>query len=429
MSSYMEDNASILAEARKQRKRIADCLSVDLPSVKEEFSGQIIDSWRQNGHYRGDAIHSLMSRVGGFPAGLARYLIAAYSASGEIVADPFCGKGTTIYEAALLGRRGIGGDVAPDAVIVSRAKCSNLRLEEIVNYIEGLKYGGAEVRDVSDNIRTFFHPETLKQIIAVRKRLLNDMNKGEKREVAIFVSALMLGILHGHSRTSLSLPCNQCFAMSPAYVKRYVADHGLKKPKRDVKKCLLERVLEFYPKSKLVGATEVHEASVLRCPRYIGRNKGKVSLVLTSPPYLNRQTYTKDSWLRLWFLGRDSKEVACSSAESGSIRVFLAFLEQALGACLQVIRKGGRVALVCGEAKVTVGGQRRIAKISELAIVALDRLGLPRGQIEIEALIRDRKKMVRGSYFAVHGGKSIDKDGKTHDRYGEEEILVLRRRR
>jgi site-specific DNA-methyltransferase (adenine-specific) len=425
----MEDSASILAEARRQRRRIADTLSVDLPAVQEELSGLTIESWRQNGHYRGDAIHSIMSRVGGFPASLARYLVAAYSSRGELVVDPFCGKGTTIYEAALLGRQSIGGDVAPDAVLVSRAKCSSVRLEEVVNYIERLKYADAPVGGIDRDIRTFFHPETLKQIVAVRRRILNDLGKDSKREVATFVCALMLGILHGHSRTSLSLPCNQCFAMSPAYVRKYVETHGLKRPNRDVKKCLLERVLEFYPRSKIIGSTELWEASVLDCPRYLGRKNGQVSLVLTSPPYLNRQTYVKDSWLRLWFLGRDTKEIAASSVESGSIRVFVAFLEKALAACLKVVRKEGRVVLVCGEAKVTFGDQTRIARISELAIFALSKLVFPNGHVEIECLIRDRKKMVRGSYFAVHGGKSIDGNGQSHDRYGEEEILVLQKRK
>lgn len=31
--------------------------------------------------------------------------------------------------------------------------------------------------------------------------------------------------------------------------------------------------------------------------------KGKVSLVVTSPPYLNVTSYEEDQWLRLWFLG------------------------------------------------------------------------------------------------------------------------------
>ena len=148
--------------------------------------------------------------------------------------------------------------------------------------------------------------------------------------------------------------------------------------------------------------------------------------MLTSPPYLNRQTYVKDSWLRFWFLDRDSKEIARSSIESGSVRVFVEFLEKAIPAFLSVVRSEGRVVLVCGEARVTAGGQTQIARISELAIYVLSKLKLT--NVAIESLIRDRKKMVRGSYFAVHGGKSIDEDGNSHDRFGEDDILVLRKK-
>ena len=40
----MEVNECILTEARKQRYRIADTLSVDLPPIREEFSGKLIDT-------------------------------------------------------------------------------------------------------------------------------------------------------------------------------------------------------------------------------------------------------------------------------------------------------------------------------------------------------------------------------------------------
>ena len=216
--------------------------------------------------------------------------------------------------------------------------------------------------------------------------------------------------------------------MSPAYVRKYVEEHGLERPNRNVKKCLLTRVLEYYPKSKVVGKTEVHEAFVTECPQYVGGRKGKASLILTSPPYLNRQTYVKDSWLRLWFLDRDTKEIAKNSIESGSIRIFVTFMEKAIAACLQVVRTGGRIALVCGEAKINVGGKQQIVHISELAIFALSNLKLPKGEVAIERLIRDRKRMVRGSYFAVHAGKSVDNEGQSHHRYGEEEILDCAKR-
>jgi hypothetical protein len=35
--------------------------------------------------------------------------------------------------------------------------------------------------------------------------------------------------------------------------------------------------------------------------------EGRVKAVITSPPYLNVTRYEEDQWLRLWFLGLDSK--------------------------------------------------------------------------------------------------------------------------
>jgi hypothetical protein len=422
----MEDSSEILDEAKRLRRGVTETLSVALPSVQDGLSHCTIEPWRRNRHVRGDAIHSIMSRVGGFPASLVRYLIAAYSSPGELIADPFCGKGTTLYEAALLRREAVGGDVAPDAVLVSRAKCSNVRLEQAVGYIEKLKYHDVSVRDIREDIRTFFHPTTLRQLLSVRNQVLKDTDRRDTRDVATFVCALILGILHGHSRLSLSLPCNQCFAMSPNYVRGYVTKHGLERPKRDVKKCLVERALEFYPRPILQRTVKVYEGSALDVGRHVAKHKGNVSLLLTSPPYLNRQTYVKDSWLRLWFLNRDSKEIATSSIETGSIRVFVEFLKKAIPACISVVRSNGRLVLVCGEAKVTVGGQMQFVRVSALTLYVLSKLELT--NVVIEALIRDRKKMVRGSYFAVHAGKSIGPDGGSHDRFGEEDILVLRKK-
>ena len=99
----------------------------------------------------------------------------------------------------------------------------------------------------------------------------------------------------------------------------------------------------------------------------------------------------KDSRLRLWFLDRDTKEIAKNSIESGSIRIFVTFMEKAIAACLQVVRTGGRIALVCGEAKINVGGKQQIVHISELAIFALSNLKLPKGEVAIERLTQTEK--------------------------------------
>jgi DNA modification methylase len=70
----------------------------------------------------------MMSRTGSFPLSLALSLVDRHSLPGETVLDPFCGKGTTLLAARLLGRKAFGMDVAPEAVICTAAKLSAVTL-------------------------------------------------------------------------------------------------------------------------------------------------------------------------------------------------------------------------------------------------------------------------------------------------------------
>jgi len=83
----------------------------------------------------------MMSRAGSFPPWLARSLVLGYSQPGDTVLDPFCGKGTAILQAALDNRRGIGSDIAPDAIVVSKAKIAPVTLPEVEEYLNDLEEG------------------------------------------------------------------------------------------------------------------------------------------------------------------------------------------------------------------------------------------------------------------------------------------------
>ena len=55
---------------------------------------------------------------------IPRNIILRYSSEGDIVLDQFVGGGTTMVEAKLTGRNGIGIDINPQAVALSQDKCS-----------------------------------------------------------------------------------------------------------------------------------------------------------------------------------------------------------------------------------------------------------------------------------------------------------------
>ncbi len=279
---------------------------------------------------------------------------------------------------------------------------------------------------VPSDVRVFFGTRTLSQLLAVRECVLHDMTAGRDREVATFVCGLALGLLHGHSQLSLSVPCNQVFAMAPNYVRRYVKEHALRKPDRDVRKCLLNKALELLPGPKKKAKSTVFERPAHHCDRYLGKRAGSVSLVLTSPPYLNRQTYIKDSWLRLWFLGRDRAELMNLTLETGNVLTFIDRIKEALASMWRCLRINGTMVLVCGKAKVRINGKDVPVRVGELCLYALNECEQTKG-FRVERVIMDRKLMKRGSYFAVHHGRSANGDGRHGPRYGEDEILVVRR--
>ena len=61
------------------------------------------------------------------PVLLLERIVRLASSEGDLVLDPFCGSGTTLVAASLLGRRALGIDVSPDAVVLANDRCKNPR--------------------------------------------------------------------------------------------------------------------------------------------------------------------------------------------------------------------------------------------------------------------------------------------------------------
>ena len=69
---------------------------------------------------RGDwATHNAKYR-GNWSPYIPRNLIIRYSNENDIVLDPFCGSGTTLIETKLLNRRGMGVDINPKAIQITK---------------------------------------------------------------------------------------------------------------------------------------------------------------------------------------------------------------------------------------------------------------------------------------------------------------------
>ncbi|NLE99365.1 MAG: hypothetical protein GX601_00150 [Anaerolineales bacterium] len=79
----------------------------------------------------GYASHNFHSFPAKFPPQLPRKFIQALTTPGDVVLDPMMGSGTTLLEALLLGRRGIGFDVDPLALLLAQTKVTPLDARQV----------------------------------------------------------------------------------------------------------------------------------------------------------------------------------------------------------------------------------------------------------------------------------------------------------
>ena len=146
--------------------------------------------------------HALCPYFAMFPESFVEKHLAASTSNG-VVFDPFCGRGTAIFQSLLEGREAAGCDVNPVAYVISRAKCDPPTRKSVLNRLRNLsiKYKKEEPKDSPTEMRDFmelcFHKYTRQQIFFLR-----DVLDWKNSRVDRFISAMALGALHGESHRS-----------------------------------------------------------------------------------------------------------------------------------------------------------------------------------------------------------------------------------
>jgi len=324
---------------------------------------ELNNSWKRANKNTYHSLHSMCSRIGSFPPLLARYFIEKYSLPNQRVLDPFSGKGTVPLEACLVGRIGIGNDISPEAFTVTHSLVKSVPFYRIASYIREIKNNGFYDEALSyktndEDVGVFYNPNTLGQIL-----LLKEILKYDYTDISIFIKGLMCGILHGSSSISLSLPCSHSYSMSPKYVRKYAKKNKLEKPKRNVLRCLLEKarivLSDDYPSIR--GFAYSHDASKILL-------KKKVDLIITSPPYYDKQTYAWDNWLRLWFLGYDYKDIREKLYQTGSVETYFKNSEKYVQYMYDILNNNSACFIVIGDAIINdkyIKSAERLAYICE----------------------------------------------------------------
>lgn len=238
-----------------------------------------------------------------FPETFVRKHLVLGSDDG-VVFDPFCGRGTTPFEALRYGREAIGCDINPVAYCISAAKCNAPLLSKLHRRIEEISFN-EECHDYPNEngefFRRCFHSKTLEQILRVRRDL-----DWKNSPIDRFIAALALGALHGESHKSplyFSNRMPRTISTKPRYSVKWWDRHELYPPQRDVFKILHELADYRYHSEPPELSADIKNIDARNSGKAFNSYRGRVSLIITSPPYLDTTNFTEDQWLRLWFLG------------------------------------------------------------------------------------------------------------------------------
>lgn len=300
--------------------------------------------------------HSICPYFAMFPETFVRRNVLAWSKRDDVVLDPFSGRGTTVFESLLNGRKGLGCDINPVAVCLSKAKAGPPALKDVIERVALLERASDRFNptaaEVSDEFFTLcFHEKTLRQLLFLMAKL--DW-RGDRTDC--FIAALALGCLHGEShRTELcfSNRMPRTISTKPAYSVRWWKQNGCAPPERNVFS-ILKRAAEFRYESPVPAIKgKVVEGDVRLASKLLRSYREKVKLVITSPPYLDITDYHEDQWLRLWFLGGAAKPVTGQGKDDRHRRVeaYWQFLREAWIGVVPLLQDSAQIV-------VRIGGTR-----------------------------------------------------------------------
>jgi len=94
-----------------------------------DLLGSDLDFHDKESQYSSHNFHSFPAK---FPPQLPQKFILGLTQTGEVVLDPMSGSGTTVLEAYLNGRLGVGFDIDPLAIKISNVKVSSIQLDQVI---------------------------------------------------------------------------------------------------------------------------------------------------------------------------------------------------------------------------------------------------------------------------------------------------------
>ena len=247
---------------------------------------------------------------------IPRWAILKYTKPKDRILDPFAGSGTTLVEAVLNNRNAIGIDFDKFSQLLCEVKTTHLSSKQIklLKQIKDTLFLNDEdiqpFKPDLHNVTHWFPPQNILDLGLLRSKIERIYQKTNDKEIYNFLLVCLASIIR---------KCSWADDVSP---KPYVS-RRIKKEPSNVKEAFLRifdtyiKRIEEYKVENLGRAIAIlGDARQIDTQDYIS----KVSLAVTSPPYINAFDYVRSLRLENAWLGfyGDSKIIEMKKKQVGT---------------------------------------------------------------------------------------------------------------
>jgi site-specific DNA-methyltransferase (cytosine-N4-specific) len=255
--------------------------------------------------------HNYHSYPAKFIPQIPRQLIETYSKPGELVLDPFCGSGSALVEAKLLGRPSRGIDINSLSCLISKVKTTPIPdrkfalLDDVLSDIErdiNEAYGQKTIHERErgeyfvppiPHIEHWFEPHVVKELSIMRSRVWRIKDKDVRDFITVGFSSIINRVSNMEEETRYASIKKNIPAKHPYKLLRAKLTDMVDRM-RDFNRQATEAVCKVFQDDTRHPANLPEE---------------EFDLIVTSPPYIYAWDYNLIHRFRLFWLGEQNEDV------------------------------------------------------------------------------------------------------------------------
>ena len=294
-----------------------------------------------------------------FKPELPNFFIDRLTEIGETVYDPFMGRGTTLVEAGLMGRKVIGCDVNPMSAVYVVPRFHLPDQDKFSTFLSHMRDAFEKKRHLKqiveneDDFLPFYHRNTLNALSWLKDYIR--MMEPHRDELDYWMQLVATTRLTGHSSGFFSvytLPPNSP-TVTPDRQRKLNEKNDLQPKEKDIWRLIrtksdsLLRDVTREDTDNLISADL--QMVIGSCDDTPEIESESVNLTVTSPPFLDLVDYKKDNWIRSWFNSLDVENM--KSWRLSKVEDWTNAMSKALKEVYRVTAQGGILTFEVGEVR------------------------------------------------------------------------------